>query len=86
MMFNQVVKHIQRGNAWQTYKYDRYDLQLNPLTPDSDWRLISPYSYTRIKCKGHENKPNDHQFKKVLIAKIFLFVSNTGNVKTTVWK
>ena len=84
-MFNQVVKHIQRGN-WVTniYAYDRYDLQLKPLTPNSDWRLISPYSCTRIKCKGHENKPNDHQFKKLLIAKIFLFVSTKGNVKTTV--
>ena len=40
---------------------------LNPLTPESDQHLISPYSIIiKSHFLGHENKENDLQLKKFL--------------------
>ena len=46
--------------------------------------LITSYRTPLIKCRGHDNKGNDHQFKKLLIIKQILLVSTIGNVKRTV--
>ena len=39
----------------------------------------------RIKCKGNENKVNDHQPKKLLIVRQILFDSTGENIKR-VWR
>ena len=45
-------------------------LFIGNLTLKSDWILVSNFSsqyHPSIKCKGHNNKGNDYQLKKLLI-------------------
>ena len=39
-----------------------------------------------IKHKGHKNKGNDHQLKKLLIVKQVHFVSTSRKIQRTVWR
>ena len=61
-----------------------------PFKPFNPWEwLASNFSsqyHPWIKCRGHKNKGNDHQFKKFLIVKQILLVSIIRNVKRTLWR
>ena len=53
---------------------------INPLVPESDWHLISPFNITLQK------EGNDHKLKNLLIVIQILLVSTLGNVWRTVWR
>ena len=55
-------------------------VEVNPLDPESDWHLISPY---HITPESSMNRGDDHQ---LLIVKQILPVSLFGNVWRTVWR
>ena len=51
-------------------------LLVKPFNPSN----FSLQLHTYIKYEGHENKGNDHQFKKLVIVKQILPVSTLGHV------
>ena len=57
---------------------------VNPLTPNNDQHLISPYNFTpKSHMKVTRNEGNDYQRKKLSIVKQILLVSTLGNVLRT---
>ena len=67
---------------WYVMQLIRFDFPFNA----QDW-LACNFSLQYppwIEYKGHENKGNDHKFKKLLIVKQILPVNTIGNVKRTV--
>ena len=53
---------------------------INPLIPESDQRLISPFIITLNQTLSYENKGNDIQLKNLLIAKQILPACTLGIV------
>ena len=72
----------------QRRKYKRpltklFNPQLNPLTPERDWDLISPYIIT---AESNIKIATIQQLKNLLIVQQILLVSTTRNVKRTAWR
>ena len=59
---------------------------INPLIPESDQRLISPFIITLNQTLSYENKGNDIQLKNLLIVKQILPACTLGIVQRTVWR
>ena len=58
---------------------------INPLIPESDQHLTSPFNINLNQILSYENKGNDKQVKNLLIVKQILLASKSGIVQRTVW-
>ena len=59
---------------------------INPLIPESDQHLTSPFNINLNQTLSYENKGNDKQVKNLLIVEQILLATKSGIVQRTVWK
>lgn len=87
-----IVAYCSRPHDLVWYKHRRGIIVLiNALTPESTWNLMYIHSITyesKVSWSSshhHEDKGNDHHFKKLQIFEQIL-VSTFGNMQRTVWR
>ena len=73
------------SNSEDEETIDKVCVNINPLTPKSDWYIIF-FLHPWIIHWGHEKRENYQELKKLLIVTPILLVSTLGNVWRTVWR